>query len=157
MNWRRCQKFLTKDQHLSPTQYDISHQGFNDSIELFDFTPPQYIQQYYSSRRALISLIFLVHHWLKCKSSNWSVRNYFSKFEMSMPIRGNFCRWQEIFINVESIQQRIQDFPMRGAPTRKGTPICYLAKLPKTAWKRRKLDWEGEGARPKFYYVDPPL
>ena len=35
--------------------------------------------------------------------------------------------------------------------------LLFGQNLPKIAWKRRILDQKGEGARPKFYYVYPPL
>ena len=45
----------------------------------------------------------------------------------------------------------------RGAPIPKGGANLLIGQnLPQTAWKWRKLDREG-GARPKSYYVDPPL
>ena len=47
---------------------------------------------------------------------------------------------------------------MEGAyPKEWRAPTYYFGQiLPKTAWKWKKLDREGEG-RPKIYCVDPPL
>ena len=38
-----------------------------------------------------------------------------------------------------------------------GANIRFCQIFPKTAWNWKNLDPRGGGARPKFYYVDPPL
>ena len=40
---------------------------------------------------------------------------------------------------------------------RGGANIRFCQIFPKTAWNWKNLDPRGGGARPKFYYVDPPL
>ena len=56
-------------------------------------------------------------------------------------------------------QWRIQDFPEEGAPTLQGgAPTYDFAKFsPKLHEIERIWTPGGGGARPKFYYVDPPL
>ena len=44
----------------------------------------------------------------------------------------------------------------RGAPTPKGAPTYYLGKIPENCLNTKKIGPRVE-ARPKFYYVDPPL
>ena len=45
-----------------------------------------------------------------------------------------------------------------GANSPGGANIRFCQFFPKTAWNWKNLDpGEGGGARPKFYYVDPPL
>ena len=57
----------------------------------------------------------------------------------------------------ETKQWRIQDFLEEGAPTLQGgANIRFCQIFPKTAWNWKNSDPRG-GARPKFYYVDPPL
>ena len=57
------------------------------------------------------------------------------------------------------MQWRIWDFPEEGAPTpRGGAPTYDFAKIPQKLHEIERI-WtpRGRGARPKFYYVDPPL
>ena len=55
-------------------------------------------------------------------------------------------------------QWRIQDFPEVGAPTPQGGPTYDFAKISQKLHEIERI-WAlgGGGARPKFYYVDPPL
>ena len=48
-------------------------------------------------------------------------------------------------------QWRIQDFPQVGAPT------YDFAKISQKLHELKEFGPQGGGARPKFYYVDPPL
>ena len=58
---------------------------------------------------------------------------------------------------LHSLQWRIQDFPEVGAPTPQGgRQHTILPKFPKNCMKLKEFGPRG-GARPKFYYVDPPL
>ena len=53
-------------------------------------------------------------------------------------------------------QWRIQDFPEEGAPTLQGgRQHTILPNFPKNCMKLKEFG--PGGARPKFYYVDPPL
>ena len=53
---------------------------------------------------------------------------------------------------------RIQDFPEEGAPTpRGGAPTCDFAKFSQKLHEIERIWTPRGGARPKFYYVDPPL
>ena len=58
-------------------------------------------------------------------------------------------------------QWRIQDFPEVGAPTLRGGGRQHtnLSKFPKNCMKLKEFGPGGGrgAARPKFYYVDPPL
>ena len=55
-------------------------------------------------------------------------------------------------------QWRIQDFPEEGAPTLQGgRQYTILPNFPKNCMKLKEFGPRGGGARPKFYYVDPPL
>ena len=54
----------------------------------------------------------------------------------------------------QKIQRWIQDFPDMVPKWKRGANLLFGQNMPKTAWKWRKLDWEGAS---KFYYVDPPL
>ena len=54
------------------------------------------------------------------------------------------------------MQWRIQDFPEEGAPTLQGAPTYVFSKFPQKLHEIERI-WLGGGARPKFYYVDPPL
>ena len=56
-------------------------------------------------------------------------------------------------------QWRIQDFPDGGAPTPEGggANILFDRFFPKTAWKWKKFDPEGGGARPCAPPLDPPM
>ena len=61
---------------------------------------------------------------------------------------------------VDTWQWRIQDFPEEGAPTPQGgggRQHTILPKFPKNCMKLKEFGPPGRGARPKFYYVDPPL
>ena len=54
-------------------------------------------------------------------------------------------------------QWRIQDFPEEGAPTLQGgRQHTILPNFPKNCMKLKEFG-PGGGARPKFYYLDPPL
>ena len=59
----------------------------------------------------------------------------------------------------EALQWRIQDFPEEGAPTLGGgRQHTILPNFPKKCMKLKEFGPPGGGgARPKFYYVDPPL
>ena len=74
----------------------------------------------------------------------------------------NWIRWEATCHSTEKIsrcQWRIQDFPEEGAPTlQRGAPTYDFAKFPQKLHEIERI-WPpgGGGARPKFYYVDPPL
>ena len=52
----------------------------------------------------------------------------------------------------------IQDFPEEGAPTLQGgRQHTILPNFPKNCMKLKEFGPPGGGARPKCYYVDPPL
>ena len=54
-------------------------------------------------------------------------------------------------------QGRIQDFPEVGVPTLQGGhQHMILPMFPKECMKLKEFG-PGRSARPKFYYVDPPL
>ena len=53
-------------------------------------------------------------------------------------------------------QWRIQDFLEEGAPTPQGAPTYDFAKFSQKLHEIERI-WTPGGARPKFYYVDPPL
>ena len=60
------------------------------------------------------------------------------------------------------MQWRIQDFSEEGAPTPRGGGCQHtiLPKIPKNCMKLKEFrppGGMGGGARPKFYFVDPPL
>ena len=59
------------------------------------------------------------------------------------------------------IQWRIQDFPEVGATTlQRGPPTYDFANICQNCMKLKELGARGGGggvARPKFYYLDPPL
>ena len=62
----------------------------------------------------------------------------------------------------DRFQWRIQDFPEEGAPTLRGgggRQHTILPNFPKNCMKLKEFEPPGGrgGARPKFYYVDPPL
>ena len=57
-----------------------------------------------------------------------------------------------------AMQWRIQDFPEEGAPTPQGgRQHMILPIFPENCMKLKEFGPPGGGARPKFYYVDPPL
>ena len=61
-------------------------------------------------------------------------------------------------VKLDSSQWRIQDFPEEGAPTLQGgRQHTILPNFPKNCIKLKEFGPPGGGARPKFYYVDPPL
>ena len=63
------------------------------------------------------------------------------------------------FLDRIIMQLRIQDFPEEGAPTLQGgggRQHTILPNFPKNCMKLKEFGPRG-GARPKFYYVDPPL
>ena len=59
---------------------------------------------------------------------------------------------------MNGLQWRIQDFDEEGAPTLRegGRQHTILPNFPKNCMKLKEFGPPG-GARPKFYYVDPPL
>ena len=58
----------------------------------------------------------------------------------------------------ERLQWRIQDFPEEGAPTlQAGEPTYDFAKFSQKLHEIERIWTPRGGARPKFYYVDPPL
>ena len=63
-------------------------------------------------------------------------------------------------MNPSHLQWRDPGFPRGGganSPGGGGANIRFCQNFPKTAWNWKNLDPQGGGARPKFYYVDPPL
>ena len=70
-------------------------------------------------------------------------------------LSANFC---VCFSKIIETQWRIQDFPEEGAPTPQGgRQHTILPNFPKNCMKLKEFGPQGGGARPKFYYVDPPL
>ena len=78
-------------------------------------------------------------------------------------LRLGICPYELLYCNLyfqsptvadtRGAQWRIQE----GAPTPQGgANIWFCQYFPKTSWNWKNLDPQG-GARPKFYYVDPPL
>ena len=68
-------------------------------------------------------------------------------------INSNFEKKISILIIVVK-QWRIQDFAELGAPTFQGAPTYDFAQISQKLHEIENLD---RGARPKFYFVDPPL
>ena len=65
---------------------------------------------------------------------------------------------QPVLHKITPLQWRIQDFPEEGAPTLQGgCQHTILPNFPKNCMKLKEFGPPGGGARPKFYYVDPPL
>ena len=59
---------------------------------------------------------------------------------------------------VNLMQWRIQDVPEEGAPTPQGgAPTYDFAIFSQKLHEIERIWAPGGGARPKFYYVDPPL
>ena len=59
-------------------------------------------------------------------------------------------------LNITSCQWRIQDFPEEGVPTPWGVPTYDIAKFSQNLHEIERIWIPRGGARPKFYYVDPP-
>ena len=90
--------------------------------------------------------------WMQTLSSPWSCD--LLCMLGSQPLHVN----RQTPVKILPCQWRIQDFPEEGAPNPQGgRQHTILPKIPKNCMKLKEFGPPGGGARPKFYYVDPPL
>ena len=70
---------------------------------------------------------------------------------------GFICMRQLTSIVVQMVSRSVADpgFPRGGAPTLQGRQHAVLLNFPNNCMKLKEFG--RGGARPKFYYVDPPL